>query len=107
MASKCCLYCRRWFEPYAPQAKRQLLCGAAECRRKLKRMLDRAWRRRDSKWRAGLLAKRREGRRIYMRRYRAEHPAYRAREAVRMRARRARARSAAHSLVGAVVTQER
>lgn len=107
MASKCCLFCRRWFEPYAPQAKWQLICGAVTCRRKLKRKLDRAWRRRDPRWRVGLAAKRREGRRIYMRRYRAEHPAYRAREAARMRASRARVRLTPQSLVEAVVTQER
>jgi hypothetical protein len=107
MARKLCLFCREWFEPYAPQAKRQKICGRTACRRKLKRTLDRAWRRRDPRWREGLLKKRREGRRIYMRRYRAEHPAYRAREAASMRARRARARLAPQLPVGAVVTQER
>jgi hypothetical protein len=54
-----------------------------------------------------LLVRRREGRRLYMRRYRREHPAYRAREAARMRARRARAWLAPHSVVESVVTQER
>lgn len=107
MAKKPCLFCRRLFEPYAPAAKRQLICGAAACRRWLKRKLDRAWRRRKPEWGKGLLARRRERRRTYMRKYRAEHPAYRAREAARMRARRARAWLAPHSSMGTVVTQER
>jgi len=107
MGSKRCLFCRRWFEPYAPQAKRQLICGAAACRRRLKRKLDRAWRRRSPLWRKGLQEKRRERRRVYMRRYRMTHPAYRAREAARMRAKRARARLVPHAPAGTVVTQER
>ncbi len=107
MARKLCLFCGQWFEPYAPQAKRQLICGLTACRRRLKRTLDRAWRRRDPGWREALLDKRRAGRRVYMRRYRADHPAYRAREAARLRARRARARLTPPLLVGTVVTQER
>ena len=70
-------------------------------------MLDRAWRRRDPQWRQWLLVKRRPGRRIYMRGYRAEQPAYRARDAVRRRAGRARDRLRLHSPGEAAVTQER
>lgn len=89
MSKKRCLFCRRWFAPYVPMAKLQQVCAASECRRRFKRMLDRAWRRRDPQWSKDRRAQTRERRRIYMRRYRAEHPEYRAREAARMRRRRA------------------
>lgn len=89
MLKKRCLFCRQWFEPYLPMAKLQKICGASECRRKFKRMLDRAWRRRDPRW----SRERRRGRRgrwcAYMRGYRADHPKYRAHEVARKRRRRA------------------
>ena len=90
MQKKRCLFCREWFEPYIPRAKIQKLCGASKCRRSLKRMLDRAWRRRDPQWRKNLQVQMRGWRRGYMRGYREDHPAYRAREAARMKRRRAK-----------------
>jgi hypothetical protein len=90
MPKKRCLFCREWFEPYIPRAAIQKLCGASKCRRKLKRMLDRAWRRRDPQWRKDLQTQMRGWRRGYMRGYRENHAAYRAREAARMKRRRLR-----------------
>lgn len=88
MLRKRCLFCREWFEPYLPRAKLQQVCGAAECRRKLKRMLDRAWRRRDPQWSKERRARRRKRWRVYMWRYRADHPEYRAREVARIKRKR-------------------
>ena len=93
MAQKRCLYCRQWYEPYPAQAQRQQVCGRIECKRKLKRTLDRAWRRRDARWRQDHNAKVRAwaARRNYWPKYRSDHPGYRAREVARMRRRRAKA----------------
>jgi hypothetical protein len=85
MAKKRCLFCRLWFEPYLPMAKLQQICGAAECRRKFKRMLDRAWRREDPQWSRERRRRRRDRWRVYMDHYRAGPPEYRAREAARMK----------------------
>ena len=92
MAKKRCLFCRLWFEPYLPMAKLQQVCGASECRRKFKRMLDRAWRRRDPQWGRERRRRRRGRRRVYMRHYRAKHPDYRAREVARIKRGRANVR---------------
>lgn len=89
MPKKLCLFCHELFEPYLPRAKLQRICGASECRRKFKRLLDRAWRRRDPQWSKERRARRRKPWRIYMRGYRAGHPEYRARETARKRRRRA------------------
>lgn len=89
MPKKRCLFCREWFEPYIPRAKIQQICGASECRRKFKRLLDRAWRRRDPQWSKERRALKRKGWRVYMRGYRAGHPEYRARETARIKRRRA------------------
>lgn len=90
MPKKRCLFCRRWFEPYIPMADIQRVCKASECRRQFKRMLDRAWRRRDPQWSKERRARCRTVWRVYMRRYRSGHPKYRAREAARMERGRAR-----------------
>ncbi len=89
MPKKRCIFCREWFEPYIPRAKIQQICGSFDCRRKLKRLLDRAWRRRDPRWSKEWRARKRKGWRVYMRSYRVEHPEYRAREVARIRRRRA------------------
>lgn len=89
MLKKRCLFCREWFEPYLPRAKLQQICGASECRRKFKRLLDRAWRRRDPQWSRERRARRRKPWRAYMRGYRADRPEYRAREVARKKRRRA------------------
>ena len=90
MSKKRCLFCRQWYEPYPSQAARQLVCGRLRCKRKLKRTLDRAWRRQDPRWRKDQNAKVRAwaARRKYWSWYRGGHPAYRDREIVRMRRRR-------------------
>lgn len=84
MPRKRCLFCRLWFEPYLPMAKLQRICGASKCRRKFKRMLDRAWRRRHPQWSRERRRRRRGRQCVYMRGYRAEHPEYRAREVARI-----------------------
>jgi|SRR5208282_3498466 len=82
MAKKRCLFCREWFLPYAPAAERALICGEIRCKRKLKRMLDRAWRRRNPKWCWEWQAWKRAwaARRRYYPWYRQTHPAYVARD---------------------------
>ena len=92
MPRKRCLFCRLWFEPYLPMAKLQQVCGASECRRKFKRLLDRTWRRRDPGWSKERRARSRKRRQSYMRRYRASCPEYRARELARKRRSRAHVR---------------
>lgn len=93
MAQKRCLFCRKWYEPYPAQAQRQQICGRMGCKRKLKRTLDRAWRRRDPQWRKDQKVKARAwaARRNYWPRYRRGHPGYREREIARMRRCRAKA----------------
>ena len=88
MPRKRCLFCRQWFEPYLPMAKLQRVCRAGECRKKFKRLLDRAWRRRDPGWSRGRRARRRVQWRVYMGGYRVDHPEYRARDAARRRRQR-------------------
>ena len=73
-------------------AKLQQICEDPECQRKFKRMLDRAWRRRDPQWSKDRRAQVRGRWRVYMRRYRAGHPEYRAHETARKKRRRARDR---------------
>ncbi len=82
MTKKRCPFCRRWFLPYAPQAARQQICGAAPCKRRLKRTLDRAWRARDPEWRQARQARVRAwaALRHYWPKYRSSHPAYVARD---------------------------
>ncbi len=92
MPKKRCLFCRQWFEPYLPMAKLQRVCGTSKCRRRFKRMLERARHRRHPQRRKERRAWRRKARRVYMRRYRAGHPEYRAREAARIKRRRASVR---------------
>jgi hypothetical protein len=94
MAKKRCLFCRRWFDPYPAQAERQQICRRLRCKRKLKRTLDRAWRRSDPQWRKAQNAKLRAwaARRKYWPTYRREHPGYRERETARMRRNRAKRR---------------
>lgn len=92
MANKRCLFCREWFKPYLPRAKIQQICGASECRRIFKRMLDRTWRRRDPEWSRERRRRRRRRWQVYMGCYRAEHPEYRDREVARIKRRRASVR---------------
>lgn len=93
MAKKRCLFCPRVFEPYAPLANRQLVCGGAACRYKLKLLLNRAWKgRRSARWRDETNRRLRawaEAYPYYWRRYRKKHRAYRVRDNAR-RARRLR-----------------
>lgn len=75
-----CVFCRRWYKPYPAQASRQQTCGRADCRRRLKAMLNRVWERRHDAahreqvnralrvWARGFPA--------YWRHYRGTHPAY-------------------------------
>lgn len=92
MPKKRCLFCRQWFAPYLPMAKLQQVCGASECRRKFKRMLDRTWRRRYPQWSKERRARRRKPWRIYMHRYRVGHLGYRVREVARIKRKRASVR---------------
>lgn len=92
MAQKRCLFCRQWFEPYLPMAKLQRICVASKCRRRFKRMLERARHRRHPQRRKERRARRRKAWRVYMHRYRVSHPKYRAREVARIQRRRASVR---------------
>ena len=91
MPKKRCLFCRKWFAPYIPRAKIQQICGASECRRKLKRLLDRSWRRRDPQWSKERRVRRRGRWRVYMHGYRSDHPEYRAQDAASRKRRHASA----------------
>lgn len=92
MPKKRCLFCRQWFELYLPMAKLQRVCGASKCRRRFKRMLERARHRRHPQRRKKRRARRRKAWRVYMHRYRASRPEYRAREVARIQRRRASVR---------------
>jgi hypothetical protein len=93
MAKKRCLFCPRWFEPYAPLATRQLVCRRAGCRYKLKLLLNRAWKgRRNAQWRKDVNRRLRAWAKeypYYWQCYRKKHLAYVARDNAR-RARRSR-----------------
>ena len=93
MSDKRCLYCGRRYEPYARAVERQKHCGLSECRRKHKRARDRAWRQKDAEWCEARQVKVREWarERQYWQLWRAKHPEYRSREALRMRRKRAEA----------------
>ncbi len=84
---KRCLFCREWFEPYAPMAGRQRTCKSAECRRKLKRLLEAALqRRRPASWSMEHKRWFREWAKTYpcyWQRYRKTHPEYVARDNAR------------------------
>lgn len=93
MSEKLCLYCGRQYEPYARAVERQKHCGLSQCRRKHKRARDRAWRSQDAEWREARQVKVRQWarERQYWQHWRAKHPEYRRREALRMRRKRAEA----------------
>jgi len=50
MAQKRCPYCGKWFKAAPRKWSRQVTCGATECRRQHKRMLERVWRAKDPVW---------------------------------------------------------
>jgi len=93
MSEKRCPYCGQSYEPYARAVERQKHCGLSECRRKHKRARDRAWRSKDAEWRKARQVKVRDWarERQYWQGWRAKHPEYRRREALRMRRKRAQA----------------
>src|SRR3972149_2132172 len=93
MSEKRCPYCGQGYEPYARAVERQKHCGLSECRRKHKRARDRAWRSKDAEWRKARQVKVRDWarERQYWQGWRAKHPEYRRREALRMRRKRAQA----------------
>ena len=104
MAKKRCLFCQRWFNPYAPQAKRQQICGRPDCKRKLKRTLDRRWRRSKPGWREKINASLRAWAKAYPRYwhcYREKHRGYVARDNER------RARALRQERWGCSAKQER
>lgn len=91
MSEKRCPYCAQHYEPYARAVERQKHCGGSACRRKHKRARDRAWRSKDAEWRQARQVKVRDWARArqYWQRWRAKHPVYRSREALRLRRKRA------------------
>ena len=93
MSEKRCPYCGQSYEPYARAVERQKHCGLSECRRKHKRARDRAWRSKDAEWRKARQVKVGEWARArqYWQRWRAKHPEYRSREALRRKRKRAQA----------------
>lgn len=83
MTKKRCLFCRQWFKPYAPQARRQLVCARTQCHYRLKLRLNKAWKQsRNAAWRekANRQLRAWAGKKKYWPWYRREHPAYTARD---------------------------
>lgn len=84
MAKRQCLFCGRLFKPYLPLAVRQRTCRRVACRSDLKKMLNRAWkRRRTLRLREDANRRQRDWAREYphyWRGYRREHPDYVARD---------------------------
>jgi hypothetical protein len=84
MAKQRCLFCKRWFRPYIPLAARQRTCRRAACRSDLKKLLNRAWkRRRTVQLREGANRRQRVWAKEYphyWRGYRKGHPDYVARD---------------------------
>ncbi len=80
MAKARCLFCGRWFPPYLPLAARQRTCRRAKCRSALKKMLNRALKRRLTlRRRAKMNLRQRDWAREYphyWRGYRKKHPDY-------------------------------
>jgi hypothetical protein len=90
MASELCLFCRRRFAIYAPQAGRQRTCKRETCRYRLRLLLNRAWRARkrghNASWREAVNRRLREWARDYPRywqAYRQNHSRYAAFDNVR------------------------
>lgn len=92
MASKRCAYCGALYRPHPRTAAVQKACRRSACRKARKREADRRWRRDNPGWSSGRAPKvcqwagNYPG---YWRSWRACHPAYRARERLRMSRRRA------------------
>ena len=84
MTKKRCLFCPRWFQPYIPLADRQVVCGRKKCRKKLKLLLNRAWKRsRGALWKKEINRRLRAWAKAYphyWRDYRGRHPRYRRRD---------------------------
>lgn len=95
---KRCLYCQRKYEPYGRMAKRQKVCGDAECVAKHKREMDRRWWARRPECRKARNGKKRAWAKSgdYWRKNRAKNPEYvdrnRRQSRERMRRRREMAR---------------
>ena len=96
MAASRCRYCGRFFRPDARKRgrSRQKTCGGEPCRRANERRRWREWMGRNPGYGSGRGQKVRAWSKAYpgyWRRYRAQHPAYREGERLRMRRKRARA----------------
>ena len=80
MVKKRCLFCPRWFEPYAPLANRQRVCRRTKCRYKLKLLLNSSWKRsRNAQWRGRVNRRLRGWAKAYPRYWRhvrKTHPGY-------------------------------
>lgn len=95
---KSCLYCEKEYEPYGRMAKRQKVCGDADCVAKHKREMDRRWWARRPECRQARNGKKRAWAKVrgYWRKNRAKNPKYvernRRESRKRMRRRREMAR---------------
>lgn len=97
MTEKCCLYCGKLYIPYGRLAKRQKVCGAAECVAKHKRAMSRRWwAARPGRRRIRNAKKRQWAEKCgYWREYRAQHPEYAARNREQSRKRQRERRALA------------
>jgi len=92
MASKRCAYCGALYRPHPRTAAVQKACRRSACRKARKREADRQWRRNNPGWSSSRQAKVRQWAKDYpgyWSCWRACHPAYRARERLRMSRKRA------------------
>ena len=97
---KRCLYCGREYEPYGRMAKRQKVCGDADCIAKHKRAMDRHWWARRPECREARNGKKRSWakERDYWRKNRGKNPHYVERNRRQSRARMRRRREMARLL---------
>ena len=94
-----CSMCGRWYRPDTRTKKHQTCCGKTSCRKKRKARTNKSWRTRHPGYDKSRRLKKRDWAQKngnYWRRYRQEHPEYRAQEKQRMQASRDRAKNVAN-----------
>ena len=96
---KRCSVCGKWFRPDKRTLKHQTCCRKASCRKKRKARANKSWRTRHPGYDKSRRLKKRDWAQKYpdyWRRYRQEHPEYRARDNRRRQTSRKRAQNAAN-----------
>jgi hypothetical protein len=85
-SDKVCHICQQHFVPHPSLKARQKTCGAAPCRKELKRRIDKAWRERNPDYFKGrydtVLKAWHAEHPYYKKQYRQEHPEYRRKNAL-------------------------